>query len=193
MLRIGALLLGISLLLMSCGGPEARSWYDKLDQINSSPEALENALSGATLITRDPNSFVQQHGTQVEYHAVNGKSYLWYPGNQSVVTGEWRTQQSSRGQTQVCYRYGPSTYNPVTQQAGGSWTCNKRYFQDSEFLNGNPFGLRAGRVPFVIPDKGRYYAPHFANWLGGDPARINYRIKPAFADSLVKQIEAETQ
>lgn len=178
---------------MSCGTPEARAWYDKLDQINSSSEALRNAVSGATLVTRDPNSLIQEHGTQVEFNAEDGTSYLWYPGNQSIVVGEWRTQSSSRGRTELCYRYGSSTYNPVTQRTGGSWSCSAESFQSTEFVEGNPFGLRGGPVPFVIRDRGRYYAPHFANWLGGDPAQVEYRIKPAFAERLVRQIEVETQ
>ncbi len=182
-----------SLFLMSCGTPEARAWYDKLDQINSSPLALRNAVSGATLVTRDPNSFVQEHGTQVEFHAEDGTSYLWYPGNRSIVIGNWRTQSSSRGRTEICYRYGPSTFNPVTQRSGGSWECATRSFQNSEFLEGNPFGLKVGPVPVLIQDRGIYYAPHFAKWLGEDPDQINYRIRPPFAESVVKKIEVETQ
>ena len=51
---------------------------------------------------------------------VDGKAYLWYPGNQRIVVGEWKTQADPRGQsyTQLCYRYGPNTYNPVTRSRG---------------------------------------------------------------------------
>ncbi|SMO47717.1 hypothetical protein SAMN06265380_101911 [Ruegeria faecimaris] len=184
-------------LLAACGTPESRAevwaWIDRRDGYSSSVNAMMSALSDATLVTQDPNSLVQQHGTQIEYHASNGKSYLWYPGNRTIVVGQWRAQDFNSAGVQLCYRYGSNAFNPVTKKSGGSWECSKRSFRDSDFLEGNPFKLKAGPVPFVIPDRRRYYPEHLVKWLGGDPTKIAYRDRTPYADQLLRRIELETQ
>lgn len=90
------------------------------------------------------------HGTQVEYMSADGHAFLWYPGNRSVVPGEWHIRigseawgpgDESRNELgpnafiqrhrafpfestlYLCFRYGRNTYNPVMNMRGGNWEC----------------------------------------------------------------------
>ena len=105
------------------------------------------------------------HGAQVSYSSSNGKIYLWYPGNKSVLEGSWRLLEGTpsraegpRGpvmlaENRICFTYGPNTYNPVTKQWGGTGDCIRtkafgRYV--TELRRGDVFGLSHRReVPFV--------------------------------------------
>ncbi|RYE08209.1 MAG: hypothetical protein EOP22_14175 [Hyphomicrobiales bacterium] len=58
------------------------------------------------------------HGTQVEYLATNGKSWLWYPGNDVILEGRWKRQGGD-----MCFAYGANTYNPATGHRGGGFEC----------------------------------------------------------------------
>lgn len=94
-------------------------------------------------------SFSTQHGVQIEYLSPKGGAYLWYPGNTSVVSGEWEVVLNK-----ICYRYGPQTYNPVTRQAGGRWECQFAVALDSRDiaeLTGDPFKLsQRKRAPYTL-------------------------------------------
>ncbi|UWQ80167.1 hypothetical protein K3725_03915 [Leisingera sp. S132] len=110
---------------------------------------LTRRYAGATTL-----DYSVQHGTQVEHMASDGRAYLWYPGNQRVVTGEWRTETDARGSGRICFRYGRSTFNPVTGQRGGSWNCVRAadfIWAEEEYTTGDPFGLSSGAIPFVMP------------------------------------------
>lgn len=99
-------------------------------------------VAGATFA-----SFDVGHGYQVEYLAPNGRVFLWYPGNRSVLAGQWK-----RVLDEVCYRYGPQTYNPQTFQRGGSWNCEyagKLAHFVVGYEQGDVFRLSSGRVPYV--------------------------------------------
>ncbi len=173
--------------------PEERQEFIMRQDIVSSPVALKKAISNSTVVYRDPNRFIQKHGTQVEYYASNGKSYLWYAGNSRVVVGDWLVQASGTSNPKLCHRYGANTYNPVTKKSGGSLECSPAPNSDTDILKGNPFNLKAGSTPLVIPDRGRYYPEHFAKWLGQDPTNIPYLSKIPRAASLNRKIAAETQ
>ena len=185
----------LSLFLQACEPvtPDERREFALRKEITSSPEALIRALSNSTVVSRDPNQFIQQHGTQVEYHASNGTSYLWYPGNSRVVVGNWQVQAGGIFGANLCYRYGANTYNPITNESGGSWNCSPALSSDKDILKGNPFNLKPGSVPLIISDRGRYYPEHFAKWLGQDPSEVIYVSKIPRAASLNKKIAAETQ
>jgi len=94
-------------------------------------------------------SFDGGHGTQVEYVATGGTSYLWYPGNSVVLEGHWKRQVSD-----ICFAYGANTYNPVTGVRGGSWECMPfRLYWGSidERMKGDIFALQGRRgVPFIL-------------------------------------------
>ncbi|MDR3470959.1 MAG: hypothetical protein P4M09_04620 [Devosia sp.] len=73
----------------------------------------------STNLTFDPG-----HGTQVEYLSDGGGAYLWYPGNSIILPGHWKMQGgSTKHPAQICFRYGPNTYNPVTHVYGDKWEC----------------------------------------------------------------------
>ncbi|WP_102958436.1 hypothetical protein [Mangrovicella endophytica] len=101
------------------------------------------------------------HGTQVEFLAANGRTYLWYPGNTRAVAGTWevvakpipsRPDLGNRS-VEICVRYGPNTYNPVTGSRDGSPECTPIKFYTmvvDEYAPGDPFHLASGKVPFVL-------------------------------------------
>lgn len=101
-------------------------------------------LGGHTNMTYDP-----QHGTQIEYLSDNGRSYLWYPGNRSVLPGYWK-----RNADQLCFQYGANTYNPATGHSGGGWECMPLalYVQAiAQRARGDLFGLaERDRAPFRL-------------------------------------------
>ena len=93
------------------------------------------------------------HGTQVEYLARDGSANLWYPGNAVILHGRWRQQGAN-----LCFNYGPHTYNPVTHVYGAKWECESTSLYNSllvEQANGDVFRL-AGRsaVPYPLPPIG---------------------------------------
>lgn len=110
-------------------------------------EDARTYFSGNTIRTHD--SF---HGTQIEYHAPDGRAYLWYPGNKGAVPSLWKTQSSGDGGVQLCYKYPSNSFNPSTQNFGGEWECGAVYVRvrtQRERVVGDPFNLRSGRVPQV--------------------------------------------
>ena len=85
------------------------------------------------------------HGLQVEYFGPGGRAYLWYPGNERAVTGEWTAEGN-----ELCFRYQANSYNPVTGQSGGQWECRNRTGALGgliSFVEGDAFGLKSGLVP----------------------------------------------
>lgn len=63
-------------------------------------------------------SVSSDHGTQVEYLAADGRTFLWYPGNRTILAGQWKRQGDN-----VCFAYGGNTYNPSTGHRGGGFEC----------------------------------------------------------------------
>ena len=119
--------------------------------------------------TRSSHNYA--HGTQIEFHAANGRSYLWYPGNNTIVPALWRIAEGSERiivhvQTasgvevrkavipEICYLYPGSSFNPVTNQRGGGWDCRsiKRFrYSTVESRKGDVFGLsRSAFPPFIL-------------------------------------------
>jgi len=90
------------------------------------------------------------HGTQVEYLSAGGEAYLWYPGNKVILPGQWKAQGAN-----LCFKYGPNTYNPVTHVYGDKWECEPKQLYTAhlfEQAKGDVFKL-AGRTaaPFSLP------------------------------------------
>ena len=123
----------------------------------SAESGLKALLAGVTAV-----HFDNHHGTQVEYLSPAGSAYLWYPGNRPIVAGEWevRVGDGSSAQTSICYRYGPSTYNPVTGRRGGNWECSLSppdRLRGARLYAGDPFGLSKNYlVPFILESSVRY-------------------------------------
>src|SRR5262245_2331452 len=103
-------------------------------------------------------SFSDGHGTQVAYMNSTGGVFLWYPGNGAVVPGRWKIEEATIKNLTfpaLCFQYGADTYNPVTKERGGRWSCLPadvwaRTTVDS--ADGDVFGLerRGGAVPFRL-------------------------------------------
>lgn len=122
----------------------------RVQSLLESPEAFSEFLSNTTIKNWD-----DQHGTQIEYHSVDGRTWLVYPGNTRAVKGQWQVQ-SSNGQTQICYRYGIRTYNPVTRRQGGKWECSAAIFilLADEVVDGDVLRLQGrGAFPQKMPPK----------------------------------------
>ena len=167
------------LTLAACGDPTVSAKYTAKREFINSPELMKQVYSNATVVSRSPSIIFKQHGTQVEYHAPNGKAYLWYPGNSQIVVSDWEIRPSQHKNPQLCYRYGTNTYNPVTDTRGGKWECGDIRYSDMDILRGNPFGLRPGDVPKRIQNRFRYFAEDYAEGLGIDVATLNfvYQVK----------------
>jgi hypothetical protein len=106
--------------------------------------------TNVTTLTYDPG-----HGSQVEYVAANGTNFLWYPGNAVVLPGHWKLRRAAGVKaTQICFVYGPNTWNPVTGVVGAQWECEATSFYIAltvERAKGDVFGLAHRRtVPFVL-------------------------------------------
>lgn len=93
--------------------------------------------------------FDRAHGFQLEYFGADGLSWLWYPGNQTVVPGQWRTDGGS-----ICFKYPTASFNPVTQVEGGAWECALLDHTRPRVValrDGDPYGLeRAEAAPYPL-------------------------------------------
>ncbi len=119
-----------------------------LDRVTSGGATLGRFLRGSTVKT-----FNSQHGTQIEYLAANGNTYLWYPGNRVILAGRWRTKSIGRYGV-ICFKYSRNSYNPFTRKRGGQWNCEGSLIyltMNAEIRRGDPLGLSSGRLPFVLP------------------------------------------
>ncbi|MBD0416219.1 hypothetical protein [Oryzicola mucosus] len=139
---------------------------DKLSQFKA-------GLSGQTI-----QAWNGGHGTQVEYLAANGRSYLWYPGNDKVVVGSWsvrnRDQKTIGGGSyqipEICYTYSKATYNPVTGESGGELECSPLStfsIYINEMAPGDPFRLASGSVPFPLDKRSTTLDALYAKKSGG--------------------------
>jgi hypothetical protein len=109
----------------------------------------ESPYSNLTVLTYDP-----QHGTQVEYFDKSSAwTFLWYPGNGRVETGQVLTATGPKMRPQLCFRYGPQIYEPLMPDSGG-WQCISRYEHEQSIRDtakGDVFNLSSGRIPYVLP------------------------------------------
>jgi hypothetical protein len=108
------------------------------------PAEATMAIGGYTTMT-----YGSQHGTQVEYLATDGRTWLWYPGNTVILPGQWKQSGAN-----ICFRYGANTYNPATGQHGPGWECMPLSAYTSgivERVKGDPLRLQdRGAAPFSL-------------------------------------------
>ena len=91
--------------------------------------------------------YEESHGNQIEFLDPAGRCYLWYPGNQVVLVGQWRCDESL-----IYFQYGYNTYNPITGIVGGRWEpCPIGLWSVSivEDYPGDVLELKR-RLPFVL-------------------------------------------
>ena len=100
-------------------------------------------VSCRTLVT-----WTGPQGTQVSYLGAGGKSYLWAPGNDTVLSGTWRVDPNATS------RQSPIPYVAVCVQYGGSPDCRpaeilERITMDQ--ADGDVFGLEGrSAAPFRL-------------------------------------------
>lgn len=139
------LIIAVLTLLVSAGGASAQNkpyviGYDE----------TKGLFAGVTFVHYD-----RGHGTQVEYMAKNGKTYLLYPGNKVVVRGTWKLDRTDKPKVfNLCFKYPGNSYNPMTKQAGGGWECQPAGFALTDVVDsaeGDVLGLaKSEKVPFVL-------------------------------------------
>ncbi|WP_234999402.1 hypothetical protein [Roseovarius albus] len=121
---------------------------DALAEVN----ARENKFPSYPRANTTYLSFDHAHGFQVNYIGANGKAWLWYPGNRGGVDELWKTE-TIRGTRAVCFAHPSNSYNPVTKQHGGSYSCSPLVLSQKSnvaSLAGDPFDLSSGSVPYVL-------------------------------------------
>ncbi|MEL6678967.1 MAG: hypothetical protein AAFQ51_09685 [Pseudomonadota bacterium] len=148
---------------------------EALQAIAGSRDTLDAFFADTT-----SRSFTPWHGNQIEYLSAEGKAYLWYPGNTALVVGDWRTEQlPDERRARMCFRYGPDTYNPVTEQRGGDWSCQfaaEALYISDEIVDGDPIGLADGTLPFVMPDAEEVTLAEAAARIGRPPVTATNKV-----------------
>ena len=97
-------------------------------------------------------SFNTFHGFQVNYIASDGRAWLWYPGNGKGVPEEW-SRNRVNGVQALCFRHPGNSYNPATGRRGGVGECQSLELSQKAIvarLNGDPFNLASGNVPYRL-------------------------------------------
>ena len=150
-----AAVLGIALLLAACAPADdftrqkiaaRRAAAEQTHEMARSPETVQKFLSDTTA------KVWNAHGTQIEYLAANGETFLWYPGNAAAVEGRWKLQMTRYG-LEMCFLYGKNSRNPLAGQQGGQWECDMAAYyllNRDEIVDGDPLRLARG-LPFVMP------------------------------------------
>ncbi|HEV7336067.1 MAG TPA: hypothetical protein VGO06_08875 [Bosea sp. (in: a-proteobacteria)] len=145
--------------------PKGASGAASLPSADADPEIVAAFFGDRTVLTHSA-----QHGTQVEYIAANGDSFLWYPGNDAILRSTfavlWENASAEiddpqegryRGQVKlnyVCFRYAANSYNPATGHRGGGFECGTYARQRDavkETRKGDVFGLATrSSAPFPL-------------------------------------------
>ncbi|WP_299296296.1 hypothetical protein [uncultured Tateyamaria sp.] len=136
----------LSSLLAACAVEPTIMAMESSSRISRDPELTRRAMTGNTL-----GDFSSLHGSQYTFHAENGQTFLWYPGNSKIVKGQWKLLVQDDGKPVRCYKYSSNSYNPVTGLRSGPWRCvqfSGSEFQGSRIIVGDPFELASGRIPF---------------------------------------------
>jgi len=149
-------LLGLSVILAACTGEPApdsgNAITRRVDAIASSAPALTKFLQDTTT-----KSFSREHGTQFSYFQTDGGYNLVYPGNASVLKGQWQVRKGGLLGPVICYSYTVSTFNPSTRkrQQSGKWKCQnarsslRRWM---EIRDGDPLTLSETTIlPMRLP------------------------------------------
>lgn len=160
MYPISAVLLLLSVAMARANEPPTCDLWAKLMGPPISESDARQAVSNRTIRTHS------EHGNQIEFIAANGRTRLWYPGNDVILSGQWKVVREpfrlpSRGiecrsvvVTQICFRYGTPSVNPLTGVRGTQWSCDPftgLRGRIRETAPGDPLGLaKSTEPPFVL-------------------------------------------
>jgi len=113
----------------------------KVDQLppNYFSASTSKTVSASQFRNKTVRSSSADIGTQVEYMAADGQSYLWISGNRKLLTGTWSVADSGH---LVCFQYGSK---PHCQFAGSFLSMI------DEKVSGDVFGIGRGAMPFKLP------------------------------------------
>lgn len=140
------LVISVAVICTACT-PPAGSPSASIREIAQRPIQVEKfPQSGNTYL-----SFSQSHGFQVNYLAPSGEAWLWYPGNWHAIAEKWRVAHTGGA---ICWRHLENSFNPVTGIKGGIEQCESVFLAKRSIiasLNGDPFKLSSGAVPYTLP------------------------------------------
>lgn len=148
-LVVAGLVVGLSNVSISTSFAQAPKGINEAFLVENTARVskVKSYYAGNTVMT-----YNKPYGTQVEYFAPNGKTYLWYPGNRAIVRGEWKVNKGKDGFPQTCFRYQANSVNPYTKVPGGQWQCAQSIyimFTDIQRVKGDALGLSKG-LPFKL-------------------------------------------
>ncbi|MEO9822315.1 MAG: hypothetical protein ABJ370_05955 [Paracoccaceae bacterium] len=160
------------LLISACSSQSPNGQFDPAEELSAYPRetfgaaGMQKRYSNATFL-----DYSREHGTQIEHLSSDGRAYLWYPGNKRMVVGSWLVRPNPRVPTvgEICFQYGPNTFNPVTQQRGGRLNCTTSgafIIKENEYTRGDPLNLSSGQIPFVLAKDRKYSLPRIGAQLG---------------------------
>jgi hypothetical protein len=101
---------------------------------------------------------VKGDGTVVDYYRPDGVAYRWYPGLSRPFPFRWKLEDDrsifGRPVSKVCFKFPSKGYNPLTDDVGGTWTCEEIEFWApivQEVQQGDIFKLSSLRLPYTLP------------------------------------------
>lgn len=167
-----AILFGALLVLSSCTNSGSSNNMSPAERAAESRAIVEAHafVSGATNIDRTSTIL------QIEYHRPDGRAFLWFPGNRSILTGQWDIRRSPFGPGPYrCYRYDTSTNRKPFGSPDDGATCifidpqKERYW-----FVGDPYKLSTRGLPFVMRRGPDAYSEVIRR-TGVDPANLRRR------------------
>jgi hypothetical protein len=147
-------------------------WFAEQDPSPGNHADVETVRAFKT--DRTTTTWSAGYGLQISYTSPDGRVYLWYPGNNVILQGEWKVEPSTGltgnvvivedgeqsvvrpiDSAQVCFKYGANTVDGVSRSPGGRFSCQGfAYFKGVQRENrkGDVFGLMGrSQAPFVLP------------------------------------------
>jgi len=89
----------------------------------------------------------------VVYYTPEGDVFLWHGRSRAVLRGQWKLDEDSDS-NQVCTRYAPYKYNPITGVDQSEWRCSllsQEEFYTRDEATGDPLNLaRRTAMPFEL-------------------------------------------
>ena len=115
--------------------------------------AMDPQQQGAAMVEavrdRTITYFQPGHGVFVEFTRADGRLFMWYPRNKSVVHGTWGLRDFNG--PKLCYKYLASAHG-VTGEYEPTECIEPEQKLLEEFVldsrEGDPLGLSAGQIPY---------------------------------------------